>query len=136
MAQVAAPTPPVEVTPAATPAPTAPTAPRLVEIALRSDPPGADVYDGARHLGATPLKVKHTPGGEAMQLSFHRSGYHEMKKSVVPDRDLDIEVLLVARQKNVASRPARASTTTSHRTQQATSSSSKRPASDLRNPFD
>jgi len=66
-----------------------------VEIVLRSVPSGADVYEGENHVGVSPVHLARTASNEAITFVFRRVGFKEGQRDLVPDRDYDIEVVLV-----------------------------------------
>src|SRR5262245_33418217 len=142
---------PVAVPPAAAKAlePAAPAAPEPVkaersdvEIVLRTVPPGAEIYDGEALIGASPLTFRRARAEGAVNLTFRRAGFREVTREVVPDRDRDLEVVLMAKPKSAP--PPRTATPVAP-PQEAPEPAATRPAprpaepkrvSDLRNPFE
>ncbi|HEX6837623.1 MAG TPA: PEGA domain-containing protein, partial [Polyangia bacterium] len=99
----AATTPPVKppvVTPAPAPAPTAavvaPKPPAEVEVAIKSDPPGAQVVrtDGVI-VGVTPVTMKLTKGAPALDVELTLEGYRAERRTIASDvnRELDVNLL-------------------------------------------
>jgi serine/threonine-protein kinase len=143
---VATPEPPKAPEPAP-PAP-APAAPEPkpersdVEIVLRTVPPGAEIYDGQALIGASPLTFRRARGDGAVNLTFRRAGFREVTREVVPDRDRDVEVVLMARPKSAPPpRSAAAPVAPPEETPDPATRPAARPAqprrvSDLRNPFE
>jgi hypothetical protein len=106
-----------------------------VEISLRSVPAGAEVFDGKERLGLTPLAL-HRPRSDAPErFSFHRSGFREESREVVPNRDLDVEVVLAARERVASSTGGHHSPRSHAKTTPAPQARPPRRVSDLRNPF-
>jgi serine/threonine-protein kinase len=130
------------VNPAPVPKPAAPIAPSpaqpaTVEISLGSVPAGAEVLDGDERLGLTPLTL-HRPRSDAPErFAFHHSGFREESREVVPNRDLDVEVVLAPRERVASStgthHPAHTHAKTT--TPPTTPTRPPRRVSDLRNPF-
>jgi|GEM_PF-596003 len=52
------------------------------EVFLDSDPPGADVVYEGRRLGTTPMTATDLPSGERVSLTFRKSGYSDVTRSV------------------------------------------------------
>jgi len=65
-----------------------------VEVALRSRPAGADVLQGAKKLGTTPVKLSFPRGTAEMTLTLRKAGHEEKAVTLTPDRDRDLEVEL------------------------------------------
>ena len=120
---------------AATPPPTV----ADIELVLRSQPSGAEVFDGAERLGAAPLTLRRPRGTTAVTFTFRRAGYRDETRQIVPSGDKDIEVML-QRQSSRGSRVASKSKTPtrpeSDRDTPSRTPPPKQRISDLRNPFD
>ncbi len=91
------------VTVAAPPAVAAPVAaapqarpPEQVEVAVRSDPPGAKVVrtDGVI-VGVTPVKMRLDKGSPALEVELNLEGYRSEKRTITSDlnRELDVNLL-------------------------------------------
>jgi eukaryotic-like serine/threonine-protein kinase len=67
----------------------APEMAKTVTVTIRSEPLGAEVFDvdGAL-LGVTPVTLKRQEGAEAMELTFRKPGYDDLKQRVDPSKSL------------------------------------------------
>ncbi|HZS39744.1 MAG TPA: serine/threonine-protein kinase [Polyangia bacterium] len=131
------------VQPAAMPSPASEEAARKdVEIVLRSDPPGAEVFEGVERLGVSPVTIRRARSSQALTFSLRRAGYQDIHREVVPDRDRDVEVLLAPKHDRVAdSRKHGSSASKAVVAQPAPGHPTPAPpppkkTSDLRNPFE
>jgi eukaryotic-like serine/threonine-protein kinase len=132
----AAPPPVVATVTPASPADAPAPSKKEVEIVLRTVPPGADIFDGVERLGASPLSLKRPRSDAQLELTIKHSGYKDVARGVALDRDRDVEVVLVPKQKAVAS-----ATPGKKRPAQPAQPAAPPPAqpkrvSDLRNPFE
>jgi hypothetical protein len=128
-----APSAPVAAAPAAPQKDPPPVDPKNeVELMLRTNPPGAEVFDGMERLGVSPLTLKRPRADGALTLTFKHTGYKDVSREITPDRDRDLEVVLVVKPKAVASAPR---TRPTAQPAQPQHTSPKR-VSDLRNPFE
>ena len=113
------PQPTVTAPPVTTPAPpiaaVAPPKIEQVEVAVKSDPPGAQVVraDGVI-VGVTPVTMKLDKGSPALDVQLSLDGYRPEKRTIVSDvnRELDVNLLKApkahAATKPVATKPAEA----------------------------
>jgi serine/threonine-protein kinase len=85
------PPPPV---PTVTPMAVAPAAPTTAKMTVRTQPPGADVYNGFERLGATPGPFELPSSTNSVELTLKKKGYADKKLSVVPDHDREFDVEL------------------------------------------
>src|SRR5258707_15276199 len=85
--------------PARTPRPARPprAAPAEVELMLRTAPSGADIYAGSEKIGVSPLQLKRPRGPTPLTFSFRHAGFKDAAREIVPEHDVEIEVLLVAK---------------------------------------
>jgi eukaryotic-like serine/threonine-protein kinase len=134
--QAAAATPPAKDTAVAkdTPPRPDPLGKTDVEIMMRTVPPGADIFEGMERLGVSPLSIKRPRSDAPFTVTIKHNGYKEVMRDVVADRDRDLEVVLVAKPKAVAS-ANKAPAKTTKATPAAPPTQPKR-VSDLRNPFE
>jgi hypothetical protein len=65
-----------------------------VEIVIRTVPAGAEVRMGGARVGMSPIKTNRTRGDAPIAVSFHRAGYRDSSREVIPNKDQDIEVVL------------------------------------------
>jgi eukaryotic-like serine/threonine-protein kinase len=65
----------------------------LVHVDLESKPPGAQVFNGEKLLGETPLALEWKKG-ERLDAHFRLSGYADESRAVVPQRDYEMDVTL------------------------------------------
>jgi len=110
-----------------------------VEIVLRSDPPGAEVFEGVERLGVSPVTIRRARSVQPLAFTLRRAGYQETRREVLPDRDRDVEVLLAPKAKSVAdSRGKHKSVvaTPAHNPTPAPLPTTTKKSSDLRNPFE
>jgi serine/threonine-protein kinase len=127
--------------PAATPAvaalpaapPPAPVAAKDVELVLRTVPPGAEIFDGLERLGASPLAIKRPRSETPFYVTIKHAGYKDVSRDIVPDRDRDMEVVLVPKPKTVAAAPRKNAPAAP---QTAVPPAQPKRVSDLRNPFE
>ncbi|MBR58651.1 MAG: hypothetical protein CMH54_11615 [Myxococcales bacterium] len=63
-------------------------------IQIESDPPGAEVWDGATQLGKTPLGISMADDAEPMKLRLKRKGYKTKNLTVMPTSDDIVQVKL------------------------------------------
>jgi serine/threonine-protein kinase len=97
-APAAAPAPPApapQPSPTATPPRPAPApAPAAVKIAITSEPVGADVVQGDKTIGKTPVSVTFSRSARAIELRVTKDGYVAGALQVVPDADKPVFVTL------------------------------------------
>jgi serine/threonine-protein kinase len=121
------------------PPPVAAPAPKSeVEIVMRTVPSGAEIFDGPERLGLSPLPIKRARAEAPLSLTIRHRGYTEVTREVIPDRDRDVEVVLVARPSKVAvttHRPGAPAATAPQASPPRPAQTPKR-VSDLRNPFE
>ena len=88
-------------------------APEKVDVALKSDPPGAQVVrtDGVI-VGVTPVTMKLDKGSPALEVQLSLDGYRSEKRTITSDvnRELDVNLLKerAKRAKPAEARPAEA----------------------------
>jgi len=76
---------PTEAAPPVTASLPAPAA--MVELALESDPSGAEVVIGGDVVGTTPTRHKVAKSTQEMAIEFRRAGFKSATREVVPDED-------------------------------------------------
>jgi len=110
----AATAPPVQAPPVAapavvTPAVAAPKPPAEVEVAITSDPPGAQVVrtDGVV-VGVTPVKMKLPKGSAPLDVELTLEGYRAEKRTITSDvnREVDVNLLKAPRHAKAVAKPA------------------------------
>jgi len=74
----------------------APPPPRFVRLTVLSEPPGATVTVDGEARGRTPIDLSVERGDERLVVALERSGYAPRTIEVVPERDHELEVELVA----------------------------------------
>jgi tRNA A-37 threonylcarbamoyl transferase component Bud32 len=121
-------------------APPPPSPPTDIELVLRTQPQGAEVFEGAERLGATPLTMRRPRSATTVTFTFRRSGYRDELRQILPNGDKDIEVVL-QRQTGHSSKVASSKGKTPPgsalgRDQPPHTPPPKQRISDLRNPFD
>ena len=98
-----APPAPVAPPPAVTPMPAPPVAPRPVPIdptpqtvivSIEGVPDGTEVFGGGMTVGAAPGPVQLPYSKEPIVLTFKADGYLPASRSVVPDRDQSLPIVL------------------------------------------
>jgi serine/threonine-protein kinase len=112
--------------------------PEDVEIVLRTVPPGAEIFEGAELVGTSPLPLRRPRSESPLGFTIKRAGYLAVSREVVPSKDRDVEVVLVARPHDkvaTARRPAPPTPQASQPPPPRNVSQPKR-VSDLRNPFE
>jgi serine/threonine-protein kinase len=109
--------------------------PAEVELMLRTVPTGAEIFEGAERLGTAPLSLKHARSSAGINLVFKRPGFRDVSRDVVPDRDRDVEVVLMARRPVAAARRSEPAQTPAAAPTPARPAPARR-VSDLRNPFE
>ena len=89
-------------------------------------------------LGSSPLTFKRPRQDQPLSLTIKHNGYREVSRDVVPDRDRDVEVVLVPKPKVVSVPPAHPPPSRCHspRTPVAQPPRQSKRVSDLRNPFE
>jgi serine/threonine-protein kinase len=125
--------PPVAALPAEPLPPPAPVVGKDVELVLRTVPPGAEIFDGPERLGASPLSIKRLRSETPFYVTIKHAGYKDVSRDIVPDRDRDMEVVLVPKPKTLATAPRKGAPQA-----QPTAAPPPQPkrVSDLRNPFE
>jgi tRNA A-37 threonylcarbamoyl transferase component Bud32 len=103
-ATVTAPTPaPTTIAPAVAPKPI-----EQVEVAVKSDPAGAQVVrtDGVI-VGATPVTIKLDKGSAPLEVQLNLDGYRSEKRTITTDlnRELDVNLLKAAGKHAAAAKP-------------------------------
>jgi serine/threonine-protein kinase len=106
-----------------------------VELTIRSEPPGAEVFDGDEHLGVAPVRVRRSRGAEPLTLSLRKPGYRDATRQVVPDHDKELEVLLLKAPPSVKA-VRRTPTPVPAKKQAEKEAPTPKRVSDLRNPFE
>jgi serine/threonine-protein kinase len=106
-----------------------------VEIVLRTVPAGADIFEGDEKLGSSPLTLKRARQEQPFNFTIRHGGYRDVSREVIPDRDRDLEVVLVQKPKAVvaAHKPA---PPPQPAPQQPQPHQQPKRVSDLRNPFE
>ena len=61
-----------------TPLPTLPT----ISLRLETTPPGAEVTEGPRIIGTTPLELRFPPGREALPIRVRLAGFKDLAYTV------------------------------------------------------
>jgi len=69
--------------------PPRPVAPSSYQISVRSEPSGADVFQGMERLGATPLTHDFASSTKELELVVKKKGYKDQKLRFAPDRNHD-----------------------------------------------
>jgi serine/threonine-protein kinase len=111
--------------------------PNSVELTLRTVPPGADIFEGMERLGSSPLSLKRPRGAEPLLLTFKLAGYKDVSRDVLPNRDRDMEVVLMPKPKAVASAsPHKKSSQPAQPQPPSAPQQQPKRVSDLRNPFE
>jgi hypothetical protein len=81
--------------PVACPRPSAPPLDPYVTVAVRSDPPGAEVRrDGETSLGVTPLELRVRRGDPPFELELRRDGFTPLRTTVDTDGATELAVHL------------------------------------------
>jgi hypothetical protein len=83
----AAPTAPPTGPPSAAPTQAA-AAVRFVAVTITSDPTGAQVFEGGRPIGRTPVTVKRPQSGRALTYLLKRDGFADARVTVTPTGDV------------------------------------------------
>jgi hypothetical protein len=71
--------------PVVPPVPAAPAPAATFQVLVETEPPGAQVWSGAKSLGATPAKL--TPVGDTMEIVLRMSGYREETLTLARDTE-------------------------------------------------
>jgi serine/threonine-protein kinase len=95
------PTPPVVIapsTPIATPPPTEPPpVPTTIVLHVETEPPGAEIRQGARVFGVAPRDLILPRSEVPARLTFHLEGYEDGATQIVPSTDDSLRVKLTPR---------------------------------------
>ncbi len=102
---VAPPNPIVEAKPVEPPKPEPPkpVLPTTYQISVRSEPSGAEVFQGPERIGATPLTHDFARSSSEIELVVKKKGYKDQKLRFAPDRNHDFVLPLLSAR---SSRPA------------------------------
>jgi serine/threonine-protein kinase len=76
-----------------------------VAVSIVTTPSGAEVLDGERSLGVTPLVAKLPKGKEARTLAFKKDGYLTAQRKLLVSHDQQLTVHLVPKQAPVEDSP-------------------------------
>jgi hypothetical protein len=113
------------------PVPPPPAPPTTHSIAIKSEPPQADVMRGDERLGSTPLVIDLKAGVEVVELVLKKRGFAPQTVRVVPDRDreylLDLQTMKAP--------PSRKPRQTKAAPAPAPPAEDKSKVRDLKNPF-
>jgi eukaryotic-like serine/threonine-protein kinase len=69
--------------------PTAPAKPTHYTMSINTQPPGAEVFNGAERLCVTPCNVPLPASETPVELMLKKKGYKEQTLKIVPDKDHD-----------------------------------------------
>jgi hypothetical protein len=103
---------------------------QVIELQVTTVPPGADVILDGERLGASPVEVKHAPAAQAT-ITVRHTGYKDVTRSVVLDRDQVLELTLLPKREKLVVRSARPTPAKAPSPQPK-----EHHTSDLRNPFE
>ncbi|HUS65233.1 MAG TPA: serine/threonine-protein kinase, partial [Kofleriaceae bacterium] len=68
-----------------------------VTITVATVPPGAEVFNGDKKLGVSPVVIALPKGGGPVSLSFRKDGYLSSQRSLTPNADQEVQLRLLPR---------------------------------------
>ncbi len=92
-------------TPIAPPEPTTPAAPKTIVLHVETEPPGAEIRQGARVFGVAPRDLILPRSEVPERLTFRLDGYEDGATQIVPSTDDSLRVKLTPRAHNHHVRP-------------------------------
>jgi hypothetical protein len=116
----------------------APPTPGEVEVVLSTTPTGAEIWNNGRRLGTTPYRGQLARTAAPLTVVFRHRGYRDATRQLVPDRDREIEAVMVPLPARTRLKPPKAGIPRepSPAGPPAPARTPARKSSDLRNPFE